>query len=114
MAIPANSRNKEGAWAFIRELLSEENQRALAGKDGMPVLKDALQDVSAGASPRAQEQLFDLLERTRWSQNNFDVELIEIIVAECQPYLHGEKTLDETVKGIQSRARIYIAERYGR
>ena len=112
MAIPANSRNKEGAWAFIREMLSDESQHALAKQDGMPVLTDVLRDVNTSAPQRAQEQLDDLLERTRWSQYNFDEELIKLIVSECQPYMRGERSLDETVKMIQSRASIYVAEKY--
>lgn len=30
-----------------------------------------------------------------------------------QPYLYGDKSLDETVKLLQSRVSIYMAEQYG-
>ncbi len=112
MAIPANSRNREGAWAFIKDLLSEGKQFAVSKSGGMPVLLDVLRDANENASPHAQEQLMALLECTRWSQLFFDDDLIELIVADCQPFMNGEKSLDETVALIQKRANIYVSERY--
>lgn len=114
MAIPTNSQNKEGAWAFIKERISLETQLNLNSVEGMPVNYDALKRLAeTNAKPEDRELLYDLLNRTKYAKGFADDGLREIIISSGQGYLAGEKTLEETVSLIQSRASIYVAEQYG-
>ena len=59
MAIPANSRNIDGAWAYIRSRLSMECQ---SGIDFLPVMRRAFTRRAEGVLDQAESrQLFDLV-----------------------------------------------------
>ena len=58
-------------------------------------------------------QLLDLLEHTGFSENVADETLCQMALECGLAYLHGEKTLDETIATLQSWASIYIAEQNG-
>ena len=115
MAIPSAGKNKEGAWAFIREMLSENRQIAAASRSlppAMPVFYNLVQHRNESAKEEYRA-MFDLMLENTCSAEYGDKELVQIIITSCQPYLSGEKTLEETVKLVQSRASIYVAEHYG-
>ena len=61
----------------------------------------------------ACEQLYALLDSTNKAFIAADKPLVEIITGEAAAYFHGDRSLEETVRVIQSRAGIYVAERYG-
>lgn len=113
MAIPAGSQNKEGAWAFIKERLSLESQ---SDHDdlGIPVIYEAARrQAEAALDGRGLACMDQLLSRTKYAQAYADQALMDII-RECgQSYLAGDKSIDETVALIQSRAAIYVSEQYG-
>lgn len=121
MAIPSNSRNKEGAWAFIRWTLSRSEQLKLANKSSngvptpsMPVIFPVLREVTdLNTGERDTAQFYDLLERTKYAELSGDSTLRELIISSSQAYLAGEKSLEETVDIIQSRVGTYMAEQYG-
>ena len=110
MAIPRNAANKEGAWAYLRSRLLPAAQRELR----FPVHLDTLLSV-AGKDLSADEinQLLDLLEHTGFAENVADEPLRQMVLECGLAYLHGEKTLDETIATLQSRASIYMSEQYG-
>lgn len=111
MAIPKNSQNKEGAWAFIENRLSFENQKTLSSDEGIPVIYKALQFIIENSSNSSDgEKLYRLLENTSYAKNYSDNALKEIILTASNAYLAGDKSLDDTVSDIQSRASIYLAE----
>lgn len=115
-AIPSNSLNKEGAWHFIKMLLSRSNQLTIANTygAGMPVVYDVLKETSSLiADEKDTAAFYDLLERTKYAELYGDATLREIIIDSSQAYLNGEKTLKETAQLIQSKASIYVAEQYG-
>ena len=111
MAIPKASHNKDGAWTFIREQLLTEKQMT---SSFFPVNYEAFQRMAhASLNEEECDSLFVLLHHTTKSINYSDHKLEEIIVSAGTAYMNGEKSLDETVDLIQSRASIYISERYG-
>ncbi len=113
MAIPANSANKDGAWAFIRDRLSLDTQLAL-GEGALPVHVEALRrQAEAGSTEAGREALYGLLERTKYAETFSDDALREIIISSGQSYLNGDKSLEETAQLVQSRASVYVAEQYG-
>ena len=117
MAIPAGSQNKEGAWAYIRSRLLLETQLELGRRDDwylFPVNSEAVRRLAeAKLESEAQTLLWELLERTRYAQTSSDHNLEEIIVSAGQMYLAGDRSLEDMVDLIQSKAAIYVAERYG-
>lgn len=110
VAIPAQSQNKEGAWAYISWLLSQERQEQLT--TGLPVLSAALEWQLADSSEVAQELASSLLENTRYAETGADAELAEIVRSAGREYLAGG-SLDSAVENIQNRAQLYMSERYG-
>lgn len=114
MAIPKNSQNKEGAWEFIKYMLSLDRQLNLGEYANLPVNYEALKRIADSTiSDDAKVLLFSLLGRTKYAQAYADEGLVEIIISSGQSYLNGDKSLEETIKLIQSRASIYVSEQYG-
>ena len=122
-AIPVNSGNKEGAWAFIREQLTVENQLA-DNKPFMalPVIREAMDRAAHGPTGFFEdiyltdgqlEQLYALLNSTTRAYTAADKPLVEIITGEAAAYFQGDRSLEETVRLIQSRASLYVGEKYG-
>ena len=112
MAIPANSANKEGAWAFIKEQLSMDKQMDM--EDSLPVNRQALlRRAEEELSGEQVERFMGLLENTRGADRCSDSQVRDIILECGQAYLAGDKSLEETVELIQSRASIYVSEQYG-
>lgn len=115
VAIPANSQKKDAAWSFIKYLLSDEQQWEIAnGRTNMPVIRSVVEEYNRLNFDEAQcSKFFSLLERTHYVQTGADITIRELIMENGQPYLYGDKSLDETVKLLQSRVSIYMAEQYG-
>lgn len=115
MAIPANSQKKDTAWSFIKYMLSDEQQWEVAkGRADMPVIRAVAEEYNRLNFDEAQcSKFFSLLERTHYVQTGADTTIRELIMETCQPYLYGDKSLDETAKLLQSKVSIYMAEQYG-
>lgn len=112
MAIPANSSNKEGAWAYIKEQLSMDKQMDI--EYCLPVNRQALLRMAEEELSGEQvERFMGLLENTRGADRCSDSQVRDIILECGQAYLAGDKSLEETVELIQSRASIYVSEQYG-
>lgn len=112
-AIPAQSSNKEGAWAYIKHMLSVEAQRYVTA--GLPVILEAFELAleDGDVSEDMQRKALELLERTKYAESVQDSGLKEIITDSCRNYFDGTATLDDTVDIIQSRASVYMSEQYG-
>lgn len=109
MAIPRDSQNKEGAWAFIRSRLTLESQLDVV--NGLPVNVQALERLlDAQVDDQIKEQFFAFLERVNYAQTCQNEKLREIILENGEAFLRGDKSLEETVKLIQSKASLYLAE----
>lgn len=111
-AIPAQSSNKEGAWAYIKHMLSVEAQRYVTA--GLPVILKAFELAleDGDVSEDMQRKALELLERTKYAESVQDSGLKEIITDSCRNYFDGTATLDDTVDIIQSRVSVYMSEQY--
>lgn len=115
-AIPANSQNKQGAWNFIKMLLSRSNQLSVANTfgAGIPVVYDIVKETGDRMTDaRSATQFYDLLTRTKCAELYGDATLRDIIIENGQAYIAGGKTLQETAQLIQSKASLYLSEQYG-
>lgn len=112
-AIPAQSSNKDGTWAYIKHMLSVEAQRYVTA--GLPVILKAFELAleDGDVSEDMQRKALELLERTKYAESVQDSGLKEIITDSCRNYFDGTATLDDTVDIIQSRASVYMSEQYG-
>ena len=114
MAIPANSQNKDGAWAYIKERISFDSQLDLGDISALPVNYDALKRLAeASSTEEGCNALYELLNKTKYAKTFTDIELENIIISSGQSYINGDKSLAETIELIQSKASIYVAEQYG-
>ncbi len=116
MAIPAAGRCKDGAWAYISGSLSLAEQLRAAEEgtaEGLPVNAEALSRLSAALAPEDAEKLNALLAGIRTALNYADEPLRQIILTGAQSYLSGDKTAEESAALVQSRASVYMAEKYG-
>ena len=128
-AMSAQSAHKDGAWAFLRTMLSEKKQSAnsipitVAAYDA--VIAEEKEHIEGGAGielpgadgewreyPFTTENLdaFDELVNSVTGVYEYDSALMEIIWSEAQGFFAGDKTAEDTAKIIQSRVSIYMAE----
>lgn len=67
---------------------------------------------SGKLEPEGRALTEETLRRTMYAETYNDTELQDIIFELGQVYLAGDRSLEDTVAQIQSRAKIYVAERY--
>lgn len=130
IAMYSDSEQKEGAWAFIEYMLSEEEQSWYGQEvSAFPVRKSALDvyltkpysriDKMTGEIPSEKveevkelateiEKMFPYL---HLSQNSNST-IADIVIEEVQAYFAGDKTVEETAAIIQNRAQLYIDENF--
>jgi len=133
-AIPANSKNKDGAWQFIRTLLLDKNQgsmnspafpvktkffeqqidRLLNGSESMGGSVMTGDTVIELGAPTAEDvgMIRDLVDKAELIVHE-DKGIYNIIAEEYDSYSKGGKSAEEVAKIIQSRVSIYLAEQYG-
>ena len=116
--ISAWSENKEQCWEFLRQFLTKEynGQFYLSPRiDGMQAQYDrAWQNVEdvADAHPYGQaamQQVLDILDSVDTTARH-DAQIWQIVCSEVGAYFAGQRSLEDTVDLIQSRAGIYMAE----
>lgn len=115
MAIPTLGSNKSGAWEYIASQLSLETQLQ-EGRDVLYICVnyEALQRIAASQLDGSSLDLFySLLEDTTTVANYADEPLRQILISCADAYFAGAKSLEDTVAEIQSRASIYMSEKYG-
>lgn len=131
--VAAKSKNKDGAWAFIRSFLLPDNQNKLDWN--LPVNKAAFEQKIADAMKKQDDN--DSVVSTWWyddveitigplteedaqvvrdmvynatTEATYDEQLMNIITEEAEYYFNGEKSAQEIAGIIQSRAQRYIDE----
>ena len=113
--IPDACPDRENAWSFLRQLLSEDVQLALykRGGLGLPVNHAAYEAlVGAVSSPETRETL-------RWMEEHSPVctyerrTLGQLLSGSLAPWLTRDKSLDEALSLAQSRIDIYVSEHAG-
>lgn len=133
LGISEKSKNKEGAWEFVKTVLTEEYQNPDNGRSwGFPTRKDCLEMVFTNAMDEeagygssygwddftfegrpATRQEIDALRAViesagaSWSD---DEQIMNIVTEEAAPYFAGQKTAQEVANIIQSRVKMYVSE----
>lgn len=115
LAIPEQTKNKDGAWAFIREMLSAEYQREV---DFLPVLKtelmlrldESINKQDAILTQEDADKFLELLNETEVLLYG-DSSIQNIILEEAIAFFENAKTAEEVAELIQSRVSIYLAEK---
>ena len=140
LAITAACIDNDAAWAFVRTTLQEEYQNEIwslpinksvfdaklaeamkqefytdengnqveQSKGGIGWGNDEMIEIYA-VTPEQRDAFMELLHSTT-SVNSYDESILEIVREETGGYFAGQKTLDETVKIIQNRVSLYVAE----
>lgn len=131
--IAAKSKNKEGAWAFIRNFLLPDNQGKLDWN--LPLNKAAFEqkitdamktgddangiigtwwyddtEIEIGPLTEDEAQTIRDIVYNATSEAAYDQQLMNIITEESEYYFNGEKSAQEIAGIIQSRAQLYIDE----
>lgn len=120
LAMNSASGNKEGAWAFLEFLLSEEYQNTRIDT-GFPVRQDSFErhmartEIYGGwvelvLTEEDKESVRNIVENAYWTDAFSTFELIMIIQEEAQSVWAGDKTPEEAAEIIQGRLEIYVSE----
>lgn len=122
VGISSSSSQKEGAWEFVRTLLTEEHQMSCMQ---LPIHKRAFEAVMQAAvdgksiwtwlyeNGKATKEDVELTKQLLSScayVENGNQTLETLILEEAQEYFSGARSAQETAERIQSRAGLYINE----
>lgn len=128
--ISGASEKKEGAWEFIRFLLSEERQAERMNRNsyGFPISKKAFDERTEAAFGRIQnDPVYEVL-RTPLNKERYmeimgtwlrgskplemgiDYDAWKIVSEEAEAYYSRQKPLDTVLDTIESRMRLYLSE----
>lgn len=137
LAISSKCKNQEGAWAFIKNTLSDKNQKDIWN---LPVTVSAFDSLMAEAmekpyymdgdekvyyddvmyigdteytvEPLTQEQVNEFKEYINGAEisGTYDTDIMDIVTEESGAYFAGDKTADEVATLIQNRVTIYLGE----
>ena len=134
-AITATSSNKEGAWEFVKTLLSDEVQKGICeqwdNSISIPALRSFSEETLKRTNEDAEKQIakdpsakmhvsvyeestiddyIDALKSAK-SYAVQDPAIMTIIDEEIQAYFAGQKDIEEVTETIQNRAKTVIDER---
>lgn len=112
------SEKKDGAWAFLEFLLSENYQNR---NTGLPVRKDSFEKyleqtemfngvIKIDLSKEERENLRTVVDNAYWMKANTSYEISPIIYGEAAAVFAGDKTPKEAAQIIQKRVWIYLNE----
>lgn len=129
-SINSRSKNKDGAWEFIRTVLSKDYYERASFVRGFSTRKDVLElqlqeakDGFAGMMigedfnlPEVKPVTQEEIERIRQLVMNvdtmamYDYEITSIMLEEAASYFQGYKSADEVADMVENRIRIYVSE----
>ena len=125
LAMSSTCRNKEAAWLYMRQMyysLGKYGQGIDVGKMlYRRELRAAMTDLCytrigteivqfPPLTRKEHARIQELCDSTARSSLLVDQELVDLVMEAAGPYFAGDKTLDETVRLIQSRAELYVNE----
>ena len=111
MAIPVNAREKEGAWALLKLLITEPIYAARSRGGWLPLQTNFEKKTDAMADPAAQ-QLLRALQAEAVSVLDYDAAIQSILTDELPYYFAGEQTAEQIAERIQRRVQLYLEETY--
>lgn len=111
MAIPVNAREKTGAWAFLKLLITEDLYAARSRGGWLPLQAD-FEEKTAAMTDSAAQALLRGLQQTAQTVFYYD-EAVQTILQEELPYfLAGDQTASQIADRIQGRVQLYLQETY--
>lgn len=129
LGIAEKSKNKEGAWTFIKSVLSEDFQDTLdwsfpARESSLQkVFDEAMDEKEYGSGwgyddftyetrPATEEEIARIRQVIDNAQGrvSYNQDIMSIIQEEAAPFFAGQKTAREVADIIQSRVQIYVSE----
>ena len=121
LGIAVSSANIEACWTFLRYLLSEEAQEAIAAFDGIPILRDVFDAQIANLYELSAQGVFTEAQIDAAASaasgdgvllrpSSMLTALTSIAREEAESYFSGDKSAEETAAMIQSRASLYMSE----
>ena len=125
LAMSSTCRDKEAAWLYMRQMyysLGKYGQGIDVGKMlYRRELRAAMTDLCytrigteivqfPPLTRKEHARIQELCDSTARSSLLVDQELVDLVMEAAGPYFAGDKTLDETVRLIQSRAELYVNE----
>lgn len=111
MAIPVNAREKTGAWAFLKLLITEDLYAARSRGGWLPLQAD-FEEKTAAMTDSAAQALLRGLQQTAQTLFYYD-EAVQTILREELPYfLAGDQTASQIADRIQGRVQLYLQETY--
>ena len=111
MAIPVNAREKTGAWAFLKLLITEDLYAARSRGGWLPLQAD-FEEKTAAMTDSAAQALLRGLQQTAQTVFYYD-EAVQTILREELPYfLAGDQTAAQIADRIQGRVQLYLQETY--
>lgn len=138
LAMSSKCKNKDAAWQFIRKLLlpsDDISMFSLNKKDFQKLIDEAKREETwtdengnvvrypkytfvneAGEEVEVyamtdedEAAIMDLINRTKKVQN-YDENMLNIIMDAAAPFLNGEKTAEQTAAEVQNRVKLYVNE----
>lgn len=119
--ISAYSQNKEQCWQFLRQFLTEEYKLKFSISPRMDGLREQIsatweefEDVQQYHPHgfEAMNALADIIINADTVVRH-DPQIWQIVYSETGAYFAGQRSVEETMHLIQSRASVYMAEQYG-
>ena len=111
MAIPVNAREKAGAWAFLKLLITEDLYATRSRGGWLPLQAD-FEEKTAAMTDSAAQTLLRELQQTAQTVFYYD-EAVQTILREELPYFFaGDQTADQIADRIQRRVQLYLQETY--
>lgn len=111
MAIPVNAREKTGAWAFLKLLITEDLYAARSRGGWLPLQAD-FEEKTATMTDSAAQALLRELQQAAQTVFYYD-EAVQTILREELPYfLAGDQTASQIADRIQARVQLYLQETY--
>lgn len=124
IGIMASSKHQDGAWRFVRTLMTSESEEDQAISFGIPVFRERFERVidsslsnngefqglamfNADDAQRLREQVYGTTKLI-----HTDEQILLVMQSEINAFLDGQKSAEEAAKQIQSRLSLYLAEQY--
>ena len=109
MAIPVNAQEKEGAWAFLKLLITEPLYAARSRGGWLPVQSDFEKKTAAMTDTDAQRLLREL-QAEAVSGFEYDAAVSGILADELPYYFAEEQSAGQIADRIQRRVQLYLEE----
>lgn len=119
--ISAYSANKELCWQFLRQFLTEEYRMKFFVSPRLDGLREQISSTWEGFSDIHQYHPYGLEAMNKLADIIIDADTVvrhdaqiwQIVHAAAEAYFAGGQSVEDTMKQIQSRVSIYLAEQWG-